>query len=269
MPSPTALVTGGNGGIGAAACRALAAHGARVWVAGRRLEACEIVVSEIELAGGAARAVALDVTDPAAIARAVAATSSDAPADWAPVTWLVNNAGIAETAAIGSADADEAHVAKHLDVNLHGPRRLTEAFLPGMVAAGGGRVVQVASSAALQGYAFVAAYVASKHALLGWSRSAALELAKRGVAVNTVCPHFVDSPMTRRGAEEAAARSGKSADAIREAYAGFNPSGALVTEGEVAAAILDLCTTGSTGAVLELPGGGERRTVEAGRELPS
>jgi len=180
---------------------------------------------------------------------------------------LVNNAGVVQTAAVGSAQADEEHLALHLEVNFHGPRRLTEALLPGMIAAGGGCVVQVASSAALTGYPFVAAYSASKHALLGWSRSAAIDLARKGVAVNTVCPHFVDSPMTDAGAAATAQRTGKSAAEIKESYAGFNPTGVLVTPDEVAESILELLSGGRTGAVLELLGGKERRVVEEGRSL--
>jgi len=235
-----------------------------VWIAGRRMDACEAVADEVREAGGEARTLELELRDASAIQHAVATVTSESP-----LTWLVNNAGIVRTAAVGDPAADEDHLALHMDVNFHGPRRLTEACLPSLLESGAGRVVQVASSAALQGYPFVAAYTASKHALLGWSRAAAHDLARRGVAVNTVCPHFVDSPMTAAGAAATAARTGKSADEIKASYAGFNPTGVLVTPDEVAEAILEQLLADRTGAVLELLGGGERRVVDEGRSLPS
>jgi 3-hydroxybutyrate dehydrogenase len=228
------------------------------------MDACEAVARGIRDAGGEARTLELELRDASAIARAVETVTSESP-----LTWLVNNAGIVKTASVGGPSADEEHLTLHMDVNFHGPRRLTEAFLPSLIEADGGHVVQVASSAALQGYPFVAAYTASKHALLGWSRAAAHDLARRGVSVNTVCPHFVDSPMTAAGAAATAARTGKSADEIKASYAGFNPTGVLVTPEEVADAILEQLEAKRTGAVLELLGGGERRVVEEGRALPS
>ena len=172
------------------------------------------------------------------------------------VDWLVNNAGSVRTAPIGR--ADEEHYRSHLDVNFHGARRVLEAVLPGMNERGGGSVVQVASSAALRGYAYVTAYSAAKHALLGYSRSAAHELARGNVAVNVVCPHYVDSPMTHANVARMREVTGRDEESLRAFLASENPGGVLVTAGEVAEAIVGLLEGPRTGVVLELVGGGSR-----------
>jgi len=262
-----ALVSGGAGGIGAAISLALARAGRRVLVAGRRAEACEALCARIAGEGGAAAPVQLDLTNPEAIARV-----PDLARDLlgGPVLELVNNAGIAESAPLlpRGGSADEVH-RRHLEVNYHGARRLFEALLPEMLAAGQGAVVQVASSAALQGYAYVSAYSASKHALLGYTRSAALELAPRQVRLSVVCPHYVDSPMTDASVANIMEKTGKPETEVRDYLAKQNPGGVLVQPEEVAAAVLRLLEEPKSGVVLELLGGGERE-VEAGVpvELP-
>jgi len=154
----------------------------------------------------------------------------------------------------------------HMDVNYHGARRVFETLLPGMLERGYGRVVQIGSSAALVGYAYVAHYVASKHALLGYSRSAALELAGKGVGVDVVCPHYVDSPMTDASVERIAAQTCMSEEAARERLAQANPGGQFVTPAEGAAVTLELLQSDQTGRVIELTGS-ERITVDEGVEL--
>lgn len=123
--------------------------------------------------------------------------------------------------------------------------------------------MQVASSAGLRGYAYVTAYTAAKHALLGYSRSAALELARQGVAVNVLCPHYVDSPMTDANVARMRAKTGRSDAELRAFLASENPGGVLVTPAEVAGATLDLVGGGRSGVVLELIGGATR-TVDEG-----
>ena len=254
---PVALVSGGAGGIGAATCRALSARGRRVLVAGRRLEACEALASELELGA----AIELDLTDPASIARVPAQALEHFGA---PVAELVNNAGIAESAPVlpRGGDADAIHE-RHMLVNYHGARRLFEALLPAMLEAGGGATVQVASSAGLQGYAYVSAYAASKHALLGYTRSAALELAPKGVRLGAVCPHYVDTPMTDASVDNVVTKTGKTPEEVRAFLASQNPGGVLISPEEVGEAIAELLEGERTGVVLELLGGG-RREVEAG-----
>jgi NAD(P)-dependent dehydrogenase (short-subunit alcohol dehydrogenase family) len=256
-------VTGGSGGIGSACCRALITAGAHVLVSGRSMERVSELAEELRARGAGATPLELDVTD-----RAQAAEVAErVRREHGTLGWLVNNAGGVATASLLGDEADEAHFAWHMELNFHGARRVLEAFLPDMLAAGHGRVVQVASSAALRGYPYVAAYAASKHALLGYTRSAVLELAPRGVAINTVCPHFVDSPLTNAGAARAAARTGKSVEEIKASYAALNPSGVLLTPEEVAGAVLGQLRGDATGAVLELLGDSRTEVVEHGTRI--
>ena len=115
-------------------------------------------------------------------------------------------------------------------------------------------MVQVASSAGLRGYPYVSAYCASKHALLGWTRAAALELAGSGVALAAVCPHYVDSPLTDAAVQRVSARTGKGADSVRENFARQNPGGRLLTAEEVAQAVWSLVEGDENGTILELDG---------------
>ena len=266
MGEHVALVTGGGGGIGAAVCRGLAAEGAFVLVAGRNQARCIEVAERIRAGGGRAAALTLDVTDTRALENLASATMRLA----GPVDWLVNNAGFVESAPLlpGDRGGDRGPDAyrRHMDVNFHGARRVFEELLPGMLAASYGRVVQIASSAALQGYAYVSAYTAAKHALLGYTRAAALELAAKGVALSTVCPHYVDTPMTDASVQRISDQTGRAAKEVRKYLARQNPGGVLVTPEEVAETTLELLRSDLTGAVVELLGG-ERRTVEEGREV--
>ena len=258
---PLALVTGAAGGIGAALCRALAAEGAAVVACGRRLEPLEELVDELASEGAEAIALSLDVTRPESVAQVV----GEIGRRLGPVRWLLNNAGVARSAPLLRA-AEQGLYELHMDVNFHGARRLGEALLPGMLESGGGAIAQIASSAGLVGYPYVAAYVASKHALLGYSRSAALELRGKGVAVNAVCPHYVDSPMTEESVENIAKTTGRSREEAREFLASQNPGGQFVQPSEVASCALELCRSARSGVVTELLGGSSRE-VEAGFTL--
>lgn len=256
-----ALVTGGSRGIGAAISKRLAAEGIAVLVAARTLGACEGLVEEIRSAGGSAWALGLDVGAVDAGPRArrgLEALVGDRPLDW-----IVNNAGVAESAPVLPKGDPEEVYRKHMDVNFHGPRRLLEAFLPAWRERGRGGVVQVASSAGLRGYAYVAAYSASKHALLGYTRSAALELAKINVALNAVCPHYVATEMTTRSVARIVETTGRSEAEALESLAAQNPSGRLIQPEEVAEAVFGLLSSHRSGGVLELDGG-EPRWVDPG-----
>jgi 3-hydroxybutyrate dehydrogenase len=247
---PTALVSGGGRGIGEAICRALAAAGARVLVAGREREGLERVAAELRAAGQRAEALELDVTEAAAVARAAR--------DAGTVDWLINNAGIAESAPIlrrAGASNDELFE-RQLAVNLHGARRLLEAFGPAMLARGSGTIVNVVSSAGMRGYPYTAAYTASKHALLGYTRVAHLELGRKGLRVHAVCPHYVDSPMTDASVERITQMTGRSATEARANLASQNPGGRLVSAAEVAGSVLALCNAARSGRLIELDGSG-------------
>ena len=172
-----------------------------------------------------------------------------------PVEWLVNNAGLAESAPLlGERERQEQLASQHMEVNYHGPRRLIQALAPGMVERGYGRIVSIASSAGLRGYAYVADYCASKHALVGFSRAAALELGPRGVFVNLVCPHYVDTPMTARSIERLVQKTGRTPSEARGFFEQQNPGKRLVTVYEVAEATWRLCAGEDNGALLELDG---------------
>ena len=151
-----------------------------------------------------------------------------------------------------------------MQVNFHGARRLIEALVPAMIERKQGRIVNVGSSAALQGYAYAAAYAASKHALLGYGRAVALELARTGVTLNTICPHYVDSLMTDGTVKRIVEKTGKNEAETRAFLAAQNPSGKLVTPDEVAELVHELCAGNRNGGVIELCGGGQRREVERG-----
>jgi NAD(P)-dependent dehydrogenase (short-subunit alcohol dehydrogenase family) len=262
MSTPhVAFVTGAGRGIGAAIARRLARGGAALILGARSQEATSALASAIRAEGGRAWPVYLDVSDPETIAEALELVREHGPVDW-----LVNNAGIAITAPFlrHGREGGEDLYEKHLATNFHGARRMIEALAPAMVERGHGRIVNVASSAALQGYAYAAAYVASKHALLGYGRSAAIDLARTGVTLNTVCPHYVDSPMTDGTVQRIVQKTGKSEAETRAFLAAQNPGGALVTEDEVAELVHELCAGKQNGAVIELLGGGRRRVVEHG-----
>lgn len=207
-----------------------------------------------ESLSGPSLAVVMDITDPASISSALEEARAFAEAHGG-IGWLVNNAGAAESAPLGR--GDDALAERMLEVNYHGARRLTEALAPAMIEGGAGAVVNVASSAGIAGYAYVSAYCAAKHALVGYSRAVAAEVEGKGVRVSLVCPHYVDTPMTDASASRLAQKTGKSTEELRAYFASENPGGRLVTAGEVAGAILGLLTEGANGSLVELDGSGD------------
>lgn len=250
MERGNVLVTGASRGIGAAIARTLAARGYGVFVAARGLARCEELAHELEGAGGRAWPLELDVAAPASIARAVA--DARELGGGAPPAALVNNAGIAESAPLSK--ATDATYERHMDVNFHGPRRLIEALLPAWKESGRGRVVNVASSAGLRGYAYVAAYCASKFALVGYTLAVAQELGDRGITVNAVCPHYVDSPMLASAIRNLVGTTGRTEAEARAFFAGQNPGGKLVSEAAVAESVAELLEGDESGLVVELDG---------------
>jgi len=251
MASAAILITGGGGGIGAAVVRRAAEAGWLALVAGRDRARLDAVVSEVRSRGGAASAIEIDVSDPASIRKACD-EAQRASADLGSISALVNCAGIAISAPLFSGDADLFE--RHLAVNFHGARRLVEALAPRMREKKYGRIVHVASSAGLRGYAYTAAYCASKHALVGYTRAAALELAGSGVSIAAVCPHYVDSPLTDGAVERMVAKTKKSASDVRAFLAKQNPGGRLISSAEVADAVWSLIESEENGTILELDG---------------
>ena len=248
-----AVVTGGGRGIGAAISLELARLGADLTVMGRTSDVLDRVASEAECQFGVrAHARVADVTDEPAVRAAVREVAETL----GPVLVLVCNAGAAESAPFKRMDL--AHWRRMLDANATGTFLCMRQVVDGMVTAGWGRIVAVASVAALRGYPYVAGYAASKHAVLGLTRSVALELAKTGVTVNAVCPGYTESEMVERAVANIVARTGRDDAAARAELTRWNPQGRLVHSEEVAAAVGWLCLPSSssiTGQAIAVAGG--------------
>jgi NAD(P)-dependent dehydrogenase (short-subunit alcohol dehydrogenase family) len=263
----TALVTGATGGIGGAIARRLAAMGMHVIATGRRMEQAEAFAEGVnanELIDGRCSPVQLDVSSGDSVAALVQRLDE---LGIEGVDWLINNAGAADTAP-GTREGNHALMRRLMEINLYGPVRLFDALGRRMLDRQKGGMIQVASSAGLKGYPYVSAYAASKHALLGWTRSLALECAPKGVIVSAVCPHYVDTPMTDRSIETMQTRSGRSEEDLRSFVAAENPGGVMVTPEEVADSIVDLMGAQNGGVLIELPGG-SRHIIEAGVPIVS
>jgi len=239
-----ALVTGGGRGIGREIALALAGEGCAVAVAARTTREVEEAAAAVRLAGAAALAVPLDVTEPAAVGRAVARVADTL----GPVDVLVNNAGIAGSAPLLKTEPEIWE--RHLQVNVTGPYLMTRAVLGGMLERGWGRVINIASLAGLHGAPYVTAYTASKHALVGFTRALAMEVSGQGVTVNAICPGYVATDIVWNAARNIEQKTGKSFDQAVEALARINPGGRLLQPAEVAAAVVKLfyddVTTGET-----------------------
>ena len=244
-----ALVTGGGRGIGAAIAEALSAAGAKVTILGRNAEPLDEMAIRL---GSHAVTVTADVTDPRQVERAFA-KARDAAGE---VSILVNNAG--KPASRAMAKSDEAFWREMLDANLTGAYHCTRAAVPAMLAANWGRIVNVASTAGLRGYAYCTAYCAAKHGLIGLTRALALEVAKAGITVNAVCPGYTDTGVVRDAIRNISEKTARSESEARESLVSFNPQQRLVQPEEVANAVLWLCRPGSesvTGQSLAIAGG--------------
>jgi NAD(P)-dependent dehydrogenase (short-subunit alcohol dehydrogenase family) len=245
--SSHALVTGGGRGIGRAIAATLARSGATVTVLGRHRATLDQAVA----AGDAHFACVADVADQAAVNAAISEAASRQPIDI-----LIANAGIAESAPFAKSDA--ALFRRMMDVDFMGVVHVIQAVLPAMKDRPHGRIVAVASTAGLKGYAYASAYSAAKNAVVGLVRSLALELANTRVTVNAVCPGFTDTDLLAGSIDNIMKKTGRSHEQAVADLSRHNPQGRLVSPAEVADTVLWLCGEGAgaiTGQAIAVAGG--------------
>ena len=229
----------------------MAGAGYAVTLAGRRAEPLEAVAGEID-ADRSLIVAGFDVTDAASVEAGVAR----AVERFGDIAVLVNCAGEAPSAPFER--TDRAMWDRALGVNLTGAFLTTQAALPSLRRAGNGRIINIASTAGLTGYAYVTAYCAAKHGLVGLTRALAIELAKTDVTVNAVCPGFTDTPLLEGAVETITAKTGRSAEEARAGLARTNPQGRLVTPEQVADTVVWLAGPGAsavTGQAIVVAGG--------------
>lgn len=236
-----AVVTGGGRGIGAAIAEALAARGADVTLMSRSHADVETTARSLgDRFGSRGRGVACDVADPAGVSRAFAG----AVEALGPVHILINNAGQADAAPFAEISLETWH--RLIAVNMTGTLLCTQQVLPAMLAEGAGRIVNVASTAGLKGYSGLAAYCATKHAVVGLTRALALETVRSAITVNAVCPGYTEGTEMFRTAVDNVMRARGVVDGeARALLAKHSPRRTLITPKEVADTVAWLCSPGA------------------------
>jgi NAD(P)-dependent dehydrogenase (short-subunit alcohol dehydrogenase family) len=243
-----AVVTGASRGIGAAIAARLAQMGAQTTLMARDREALEREAAR----SPHARAIICDVTDPAQVDRAFAEARARAP-----IAILVNNAGVAESAPF--LNTSDAMLERLMNVNVTSAFRCSRAALPSMIGLGWGRVVNISSVAGLYGAAYITAYCATKHALVGFTRALAAETARQGVTVNAVCPGYVDTDLVQHAVKAIVAKTGHSEEKVVGEMIRHNPQGRLIRPEEVADTVAWLCGVDAqsvSGQAIAISGGG-------------
>ncbi|WP_353476391.1 SDR family NAD(P)-dependent oxidoreductase (plasmid) [Salipiger sp. H15] len=243
LAGKTAFVTGGGSGVGAVIALAFAEAGAEVVICGRRMGPLEAVAARHP----AIRAVLCDITDEAAISAAIAGAAPDI---------VIANAGASESAPFTRTEL--AAFERMVSVNLTGTFLTLREGAKAMKDKPWGRLIAIASTAGLKGYPYVAPYAAAKHGVIGLVKSVALELARKGITANALCPGFLDTEMTERSIANIVEKTGRSPEEARASLEATNPMHRLVPPEDVARAALWLCGEGSdmvTGQAISISGG--------------
>ena len=243
LAGKSAFVTGGGSGVGAVIALQLAQAGAQVTICGRRLDPLQTVAAS----QSGIRAVVADITDEAAISAAIAQTAPDI---------VIANAGASESAPFVKTEL--AAFERMMTVNLTGTFLTLREGARAMQGKPWGRLIAIASTAGLKGYPYVAPYAAAKHGVVGMVKSLALELVRKGITVNAICPGFLDTEMTERSIANIVAKTGRTAVEARASLEATNPMHRLVPPEDVAQAVLWLCAAGSdmvTGQAISVSGG--------------
>ncbi|WP_376878020.1 SDR family NAD(P)-dependent oxidoreductase [Albirhodobacter sp. R86504] len=243
LSGKSAFVTGGGSGVGAVIALHLAQAGAQVTICGRRLGPLQDVAAEHRAIG----CVQADITDEAAISTAIANAAPDI---------VIANAGASESAPFVKTELDAFD--RMMSVNLTGTFLTLREGARAMQKKPWGRLIAIASTAGIKGYPYVAPYAAAKHGVIGMVKSVALELARKGITANAICPSFLDTEMTERSIANIVEKTGRSEDEARASLVASIPVRRLVPPEDVAQAVLWLCGTGSdmiTGQAISVSGG--------------
>jgi 2-hydroxycyclohexanecarboxyl-CoA dehydrogenase len=247
-----AIVTGGGRGIGRAVAMALAARGVDLVLLGRTERSLKTTAVDIRNQSDATVHVrTLDVTDGDAVDRILSALMTEL----GPPAILVNNAGGAESTSFAALERSRWDAT--LALNLTSVYACTRAVLPAMIEAGYGRIINIASTAGLEGFPYVADYCAAKHGVVGLTRALALEVANKGININAVCPGFTDTEMLQESIRNIAAKTGRSEAEARDELAAANADGRLIQPEEVAEMVAALCGPAAntmTGQAIEITG---------------
>ena len=246
------LVTGGSGGLGRALGRAFAQQGSRVVLAARSEAKLAAAAEEIARAGGKVLPLMCDIT----AKNQVQELADSIGARWGAVQILINNAGVAKAA--GFLEMADSLWEEILKTNLTGPYNCCKVFLPGMIEARWGRIINIGSTTSKVAYSHVSAYVSSKHGLIGLTRVLALETARLGITVNAICPGYLDDELTHANAQQMAEKTGKSVEQILAMFASSAPQKRLIAPEEVAELALLMASdklAGMTGQAVSIDGG--------------
>jgi NAD(P)-dependent dehydrogenase (short-subunit alcohol dehydrogenase family) len=246
------LITGGSGGLGRALSLVFSTQGHRVVITARNQENLNATAEQIAMNGGQVLALPCDVT----VREQVKSLGEQIGNRWGTVEILINNAGIAR--AVSFVDTPDELWDETLETNLTGAYNCCKIFVPGMIQAKWGRIINIASTTAKVGYSHVTAYTASKHGLLGLTRSVALETARQGITVNAICPGYIDDERTEENAKVFAEKTGKTVDEVLRLFAASAPQNRLIAPEEVASLALLMASeklAGMTGQAIIVDGG--------------